>query len=379
MLYTILVAICTAFTALSIIAVARIARRPRSDAPEAVPPRPLPPVSVLKPLCGVDDSLAANLESFFRLDYPVFELVFGIEGSEDPAAALVREMSARFPHVACRLVIHAGGRAINPKVSNLRAMLSSVRHDVLVISDSNVSVPPSYLRVLVNELIQPKVGLVTSLFAGVGEQTLGASLENLHLNGLIAGSVATSQELAGRAIAVGKSMAFRRSTFERLGGFESIASVLAEDYVMGRMFREAGLEVRIAPQIIQTVCVHTPVRAFLRRHQRWSLMRSRLQPLLYPLEPLSSPLAIALLAPLFGVSLGWSLLWALALVMLRDGAQWWVMRGRQGLLRVLPLVPLKEVLVLGIWMAAPFFKYVSWRGNRVRLSSGTRLYATSVR
>ncbi len=238
-LYLALVFLSTMFVVFGALAAWRSHTRPRT------PVASFPPVSVLKPLCGVDTALRDNLQTFFEQDYPVFELVFGVQGEDDPAAIVVRELRAAYPDVICRLVVHDGGRGVNPKVSNLRSMMGAVMHDVVVVSDSNVAVHPAYLREMATELAQKdapgdRVGLVTSLFTGVEEETLGATLENLHLNGTVAGGVAISNELLSKAAVVGKSMMFRRTVFERLGGFSSVAHVLAEDYVMGRMFEAAG-------------------------------------------------------------------------------------------------------------------------------------------
>jgi ceramide glucosyltransferase len=370
MLFVLIASVCTFATLVGMAAVWTVTARRR-----AAPPTATPPVSILKPLCGADDALEANLDGFFRQRYPEYELIFGVEGAHDPAIPVVEGLRRRYPHVPCRLVVHQGGRGINPKVSNLRHMLDAVQHDVLLVSDSNIAVSPDYLAGLVALLDEPKVGVVTSLFCGVGEESLGATLESLHLNGPVIAAVAASQFAAGRPVTVGKSLLFRRSTFERLGGFESVASILAEDYVLGRMFREAGYQVRVAPEVVHNVVVHTPLSAFLRRHQRWGLIRFRLNPVNYALEPLGSPLAVALLAPLLGASLAPALLWALALGLLRDAFQWWRLRGPAGLARALPYGPLKELLILGVWATAPFVRHVSWRGRRVRLSAGTRLYA----
>ncbi len=373
MFYITLIALCTFATLLGVVSVWRVTGRrvqPSSDAPA---------ISVLKPLCGADDRLESNLVSFFKQDYPAFELVFGVEGASDPAIAVVRRLRLQYPDVSCQLVIHDGGRGLNPKVSNLRAMVDAAQYDLAIISDSNILAPPDYVTQMAAALESDRVGMVTSLFCGAGEQTLGATLENLHLNGPVAASLAASVTVSGKPVTVGKSVLFRRGVFERLGGFESVASVLAEDYVMGRMFREAGYDVCFAPVVVRNVCASTTVSAFVRRHIRWGLMRWRLNPLRYPLESLANPMFLALLAPLFGFSLGWTLAWAVGLCIVRDSIQWWRLRGLSGLLRALPLGPFKELLSLGIWAWAPFVRHVSWRRTTLRLSAGTRLYAQSPR
>ncbi|MCA9522991.1 MAG: glycosyltransferase [Myxococcales bacterium] len=338
-----------------------------------------PPITILKPLCGVDDRLRGNLESFFQQCYPQFELIFGVEGSSDPAIAVVEELRRAYPDVRARLVLHNGGRGLNPKVSNLCAMLEAESHDLVVVSDSNVRVAPSYLREMSDAFVgELNVGLVTHLFYGTGERTVGATLENLQLNGWIAGNVAASHLIPGETAVIGKSLMFRRSELEPLGGLASLANILAEDHVLGQMYRRAGYAIRLAPRAVANVCAKTSLAAFGSRQLRWAVMRSRLVPMLYALEWISYPLAIPLLAVALGehaATIGVTLAWALTISMLRDAAGWLTLRGPKGLLAALPLVPLKELAMLAVWLAAPLIRQVDWRGNQLYVSSGTRLFA----
>jgi ceramide glucosyltransferase len=224
-------------------------------------------------------------------------------------------------------------------------------------------------------MAQPGVGLVFNLIAGVGERTLGATLENLELNGPIAAGMAVPTELLDHPAVVGKSMLFRRSAFDRLGGFESVASVLAEDYVIGRAFRAAGHAVRLAPTPVCNVSQTTAVRTFFARQLRWAMLRLRLQPFAYLLEPLTRPMLVALCAPLAGLPLGPALVVGFSLTLMRDGAIWWLLRGPVGMLPAMLLLPLRDALMLAAWLGAPWFRHVRWRGRRLRLSAGTRLYA----
>lgn len=360
-----LLTVCSAATLIMVIALAR-ATRPRAGATAT------PPVTVLKPLCGADDALEANLATFFAQDYPAFELVFGVVDPADRAIPVVRRLMAAHPAVAARLVVHDGRQGLNPKVANLRGMLAAGAHDVVVISDSNVAVGRDHLRSLVARL-EPGVGLVTGLLVGAGERTLGARLEGLHLTGAVAGAVAGAEMLAGNALVIGKTLLFRRAVFERLGGMESLAAVLAEDYVMGRMFTEAGLA-GVATAPVRNVVVRSTTWTFVRRLARWALLRSRLQPLLYPAELLANPSALALLAVALGADAAAVAAWAVATTLVRDAGAWLILRGRAGLATVLLGVP-KDLLALGAWVAAPWKRRVSWRGRRYRVSAGTRLFA----
>lgn len=369
-LYLMLGLVSTAWAVGGVLAVWRVRARARLG----VLPGALPPVSVLKPLCGVDDALEENLRTFFEQDHEVFELVFGVRGDEDPAIDVVRRLRREYPAVRAKLVVHDGQRAQNPKVANLRAMVEAAEHDVVVISDSNVRVARDYLRRMESELMEPGVGLVSSPIVGDGERSVGASVEGLHLTGFVAPSIALATRL-GHAAVIGKSMMFRRSVFEGLGGFESVSHVLAEDYVIGRMFQAAGHRVTLASEAVRNTTRRTRLLDHLRRQTRWTMMRVRLAPGAYALEALTVPMWLALMAPLFGVDGRAPLIWALVVTLGRDGATWVILRGRAGLLRALPLFLVRDACVFAAWLVAPFRKHVRWRDHRVRVSAGSRLYA----
>jgi ceramide glucosyltransferase len=370
-LEAVFVLITTAWVVTGPVVLFRVRRR---QAPDHRAVTDAEPVSVLKPVAGIDDGLETNLRTFFVQNYPRYEIVFGVQGEEDPALELIRRLMREHPEVDARVVVHDGGRGINPKVSNLRAMLTAARHDVMVVSDSNIRVHPSYLREMQGEMSRPKVGLVTSLFAGVGEKTLGALVENAHLNATVVAGVVVPSEVFGHPVAVGKSMMFRRSLIDKIGGLESVAYVLAEDYVIGRMFHEAGFDVRLCPEPVMNVVAKNSLGSFCRRQLRWNMIRLRLQPFPFLLEPLTVPLFTAALAILLGAPAWWTLGWALGITAARDAAQWIMMRGPRGLVPALLVIPLRELLVFGVWMATFPKRHVSWRGNRVRVSAGTRLY-----
>jgi ceramide glucosyltransferase len=326
---------------------------------------------VLKPLAGADPDLEQNLESFFRQDHPSFEILLGVEDPLDPAIAVAERVIARHPEVEARLVVHRGTGATNPKVSNLGGILPLARHELVLISDSNVRVPRGYLRDLAETIERTGAGLVSSLFAGTGGRSLGAALERAQLNGFVAHGVA-APALLGEPVVVGKSMLLRKSVFLRLGGLDTVKNVLGEDYVIGKMFQHGGWPVRLAPMVIDNVIGEISLRAFWRRHLRWSMLRFRLHPLGFVLEPLASPLA---LLPLALMALGaWGWVWALAVLALRDAGGWVSLRGWRGSWQPLLLAPLREALALAIWVTTFFVRHVSWRGHQVRIGAGTLAY-----
>lgn len=333
-----------------------------------------PPVTVLKPLAGADPSLASNLESFFEQDHTDMELVFGVERDDDPAIPIVQSLMLRYPNVPSKLIVHSGRRGFNPKVRNLGGMIEHASHDLVLISDSNVRAPTHYVREAAALFASdPSIGLVTHLFAGRGESTLASNLECVTLTGYVAAGTALPTTV-GDAAVVGKSMLFSRKQLEPLGGLERVRDVLAEDYVIGKMFQRAGLRVVIAPTVLDNVVGAVGARSHFDRQLRWSMLRMRLRPLAFVLEPLSSPLvafpfAVAALGPALALA------WLAAMYVIRDAAAWLMLRGRSGLWAPLVLGPLRDAVALAVWAATPLKRHVSWRGNKLRLGAGTLLFA----
>ena len=328
-------------------------------------------VSVLKPLSGADAQLDQNLRSYFEQDHPELELVFGVTDANDPALAVVARLQREHPGVACRVVVHAGGTALNPKVRNLLGMLPHARHDLVLISDSNLRAPPHAVRELC-ELYGEGVGMVSNLFAGTAEAALGAALENVQLNGFCAAGSALPT-LSGDAAVIGKSTLFSRFELEKLGGLSRLSCVLAEDFVLGKMFERAGLRVVIAPTVLAQPNPTSTLRAAFARHLRWAMLRWRLRPVAALLEPITSPLLMLPFAwLLFGA---WSALWFFALLAVRDLGGWVLLRGEQRAWIPVLLGPVRELAAPLAWLLGAFKRHVTWRGQRLRISAGTLLYA----
>lgn len=366
---SVLVALTTSWTVLGAYAVATVKRG--SDL-VSLPSR-LPAVTVLKPLSGADPSLEQNLASFFTQDHPELQLVFGVERADDPALEVVRQLMALHPTVDATVVVHKLPSGLNPKVRNLRGMISHAKHDLILISDSNVRAPSHYVRELATiKASDPAIGLVTNLFAGYGAGGLGADLESVQLSGFVAAGAALPTAV-GDAAVIGKSMLMSRADLDAMGGFDRVADVLAEDYVIGKMFENVGKKVVMAPTILSNIVGRLSVKAVFDRHLRWSMMRARLRPVCFFLEPLTIPLFVLPLALIaFGA---WAFVWLFSMYLLRDVVGWTILRGARGLRAPMLLGALRDVLALAVWCATPFKRHVAWRGHRVRVGAGTVLTA----
>jgi ceramide glucosyltransferase len=335
-----------------------------------------PPASILKPLCGLDDGLLDNLASFARLDYPAYEVLLGLRTLDDAAWPVAHQAVRRWPG-RFRVVLQRGEPGMNPKVNQLITLAREARHDLLVVSDSNVRVESGYLSGIAAALDDESVGLVTHPIAGMGEKRAGSVMDHLHLAGAIAPGVVAAKCLVGRDFVVGKSMALRRRDLERLGGFESVKDVLAEDWVMGvRVGRVLGKRVAVGHRPVLNVSVRRSVRDFASRYARWSvLQRQAVGPLAHGAQVLMNPVLLAVGAVLLDpgpASLGVAAVVCGAKATL-DGLSARALRPPGFELRQLALVPVKDLVYGAAFAWGVFRRDVTWRGNRLLVRRGTRV------
>jgi len=334
-----------------------------------------PRVTILKPIAGLDEDLAANLESFAHLDYPSFEILIGVADASDPALPALHAFVARHPELDVRILQTDEREALNPKVAQLIGLERHARGEILVVSDANVRVAPSYLMSLVAELSQPGVGLVSSVVAGTGEKTFGAALENLQLCAMIAPGVISSSVVADLSLTVGKSMAMWRRDLVRLGGFGSVGDVLAEDYVMGRRFRKQGYGVRVVLDPVENRNVACSFGRTLERHTRWAKMRRAIMPGAFAIEVLLTPIAVALGAALLSPSRATiaALLGCVAMQICGAALATRKVRGVPFRTSHLLLEPVRAVLLQVCWLRAALSRRVEWRGHPFIVGPDSRL------
>ena len=329
-------------------------------------------VSILKPVCGLDDELEENLESFAQLRGIRSEMIISIADGNDPAVPIVERVQRRHPHLDWRIIIGGNPRLEdgNRKVARLIAAQREACGDILFISDSNVRIQPDDIANTIAAFERdPRIGCISNLFTGARAASFGATIESLHLlSFVVAGNVLAA---FGRVpCVVGKSIAISRRALEAIGGFESFANVLAEDQAIGVAVRDAGYRVKLSPIVVRNIVVNRTLHRALDRQIRWNKIRCAFSKAMYAAEFLVNPLPIALLiAPFTTLSL------PIAVVILRIAQVALLAHATDADLRLrdLLLVPLLDVLQFGAQLIPYVDDRVTWRGYSVRLGPNTVL------
>lgn len=355
-----------AYLLLAIIAI--IVKRPRDRLAEES--GDLPPITVLKPLCGDEPCLYEALRSFCRQDYPQFQIVFGVREASDAACATVASLVKEFPDLDLKLVVDERINGQNLKVSNLSNMLGWARHDCLVISDSDVFVEHDYLRKIAVLLKRPKVGLVTCMYRA---RTLAQSASRfgaLFIDDWFMPAVMVSRLLGVQSFVSGVTMAIHRDTLSQIGGLESVTDCLADDYMLGCAVRRLGLRTVVAPFFVETMVAEDTLHAVVRHELRWMSTIRSVQPIGY----FFSGITCGVTLPLLGVILtggSLSLLYLLGgalllrLVLHRLASR----RAPVEVIRSIWLLPVRDLFVFGAWMAGFVYRSVTWREKAVAVSN----------
>lgn len=328
-------------------------------------------VTILKPLCGVDDDLERNLLSFFAIDHEPLQLVFGTADPGDPALELVRRIARRHRHRDVAIVVGTTSAAASPKVALLEALLPHAKHDVILLSDSNVRVAPDEIALVLPEFADPRVGMVHQPVVGVDEDSVAAAIENLHYSELAGFCVVAIHALAGQHIVNAKGQWVRRAALADVDGFAGVRHAGADDYRLSRLVAAAGWRLRLAPVPVRTVQRAWSWRQLWGRHLRHSGLRRRLCGAAYPAELFFNPLpwAVALAATEFA-----ALVPALvALKIALEVSALRMLRGSFPAWRHAALIPLKDLVYLVGWFASFTVSTVTWRDRTFRIAKGGEL------
>lgn len=326
-----------------------------------------PPISILKPLAGVDEGLEDNLRTFFEQRYPAFEILFAVRNFKDPAIAVAERLRAAYPAIPSRLIVTGEPPYANAKVFSLDRMLAAASHDLVVMSDSDVRVTPAMLSTIAAEFQDPHLGLATCPYRAVPGHSLWSTLEAVGLNTEFIGGVLVARMLDGMKFALGPTIAARRETLLRIGGFDAVKDYLAEDFVMGKLAAGHGYGVILSSYAIEHRIGAQAFAANLKHRLRWSRSTRRSRPWGYVGQVFTNPLPLALL--LWAVAPAW---WPVVAVtaIFRAAAVWATASHALGdplVRRLWWLVPLQDIASFLVWIGGFFGNTILWRGRKYYL------------
>jgi ceramide glucosyltransferase len=344
-----------------------------SDSTQVFPNSRTPPVSILRPLKGLDPHMYAAFCSLCLLEYDEYEVLFGVRDLNDPSIALVEKLREEFPFRQLRLLHCPQALGLNDKVSTLLQMLPQAKYEHVIINDSDILVPRDYLRRVMSILAKPGVGMVTTLYRGLAGATLGSKLEAVGLSTEFACGVLVARTLEGIRFGLGATIATTRSLLLEIGGLAPILDCLGDDYEIGARIAAAGHKVELAQVVVETALPDYRFRDFWTHQLRWARNVKDRRPAQY-----------------FGLIVSFALIWAVLAALAHPHAWWtWlvltvtvaarltaalvvgrcVLRDPQ-LPRDLWLLPLRDLLALSVWLVSYLGDEVEWRGERFKVSDG---------
>lgn len=333
-----------------------------------------PPVSILKPVKGLDYEAYANFASFCQQDYPEFELLFGVAAADDPAVPVIQKLQRDFPQHRIRLIV-AQAESPNRKACILHNLAAQASYEMLVVSDSDMRVAPDYLRRVVAPLADPAIGFVTCPYKGGKPLTLTAKLEALHMGAIFLPSVLVARGFLQMRFAMGATIALRRRDLDRIGGFAAVANYLADDYQIGLRIAALGLRGYLSDYVVTAILGHTTFKDQWDREVRWARCNRVCRPLEYPgiLLTFSTPLAVCLLlmsgfSPIGWQALGgsvllrWLVAWLIAGYTSNEAVRDWLL-----------LLPLRDMLSALVWLVGGIGKRITWRGESFLVQGDGRM------
>jgi ceramide glucosyltransferase len=359
----------TAYAVLVAVAAVRLARRARRQLLGAF----APPVSLLKPLHGPEPELASHIESFFKQDYPDFEIIFCASTEQDEGLQIARDVAARYPQVKARFLCSGHSPYANAKVWSLEHMEKAAAHPFLVVSDSDVSVSPNYLRAVVAPFEDRRVGMVTCLYRGVTGGSFWSTLEGVGMSIEMSAGVLVAEMFEGMKFALGPTMVVRRESLDKVGGFRALGPYHADDFMLGSLIAASGQQVVLSTHTINHHVLNLSFSTSVLHQVRWMKSTRFSRPkghmgtaltFSIPYGFLGAGVAVALSQPLLGT---FFLLWSLASRVILAGLVGGLVVAEPRLLRTMLLYPLRDLLGFGYWVASYVSNQVRWRGQAFNL------------
>ncbi len=338
-----------------------------------------PPVSVLKPVLGLDFGSYENFASFCRQEYPDFEVLFAVNDDQDAAVPMVRQIIAEFPERKIRLLVGAEQFGANRKVNKLARLAREAQYEVLVLTDGDVRVGPRYLREVVAPLADPKTGAVTSFYRGIAENNLGAEIEAVGASSDFFAGVLMAEWTEGMTFALGASIATTKEWLGKMGGFEAIANTLADDYELGHRIAKAGGAVVLSREAVWTMYPAQTLRSFWDHQVRWARTVRLCRPLAYVGLLFTQGLPWALLAAFVAPAKWIAGAYLFGYLILRFAMAWtvgiWGV-GDEVLRRKIWLLPLRDAIHFVVWLASFASNHIRWGNIEYAIRQGRMVAIT---
>ena len=361
------------FLLLTIVGVVRFRSETRKFASAKVGDAELPPVSVLKPVHGMEAQLRENIESFFRQDYPAYEILFAADEADDPALKLVREISARYPQIPCRILVTGKPPWPNPPAYCFYRMAEVATHEILVTSDSDVEVAPNYLRKVVAPMLDPKVGMVTCVYRGKNAAGFWAGLTAIGMSVEMTAGVLVANLLEGMKFGLGPTIAVKKEAVNKIGGYEVLGDFFANDFMIGNLIDKAGYRVVLSEHVIDHVVSQKNFKKMWENQLRWAKSTRYSRPrghfgsgLIFaiPYGLLGLAAGIALGLPELGLALFGAAL--LNRVLESWVVGWGIVRDPVALKQIW-MFPLRDLLGFIVWVTSYTGATTAWRDSRYEL------------
>ena len=332
-----------------------------------------PPVSLLKPVRGVDFGSYENFASFCRQDYPHYEILFGVNDSTDPAVPLIQRLIAEFPDRHIRLFVGAERLGANRKVNKLARLAREAQHEILAVTDGDVRVGTTYLREVVAPFTDEKIGAVTSFYRAIAEKNVGAELEAIGASSDFFAGVLVAEWMEGISFALGASIVTTKRWLQRIGGFEAIANMHSDDYELGHRIAQAGGKVLLSHETVWTMYPAQTLAGFWQHQVRWARTVRLCRPLSYAGLLFTHGLPWAVLAALISPVTWLSAAYLSAYLCLRfaEAAAVGVWGVRDEVLRRnLWMLPLRDAVYFLVWIASFASKRICWGGEEYTMHGG---------
>ena len=328
-----------------------------------------PPVTILKPIYGLDPDMLNCLRSFCQQDYPKFQVIFGLQNEKDPAIPFVKKVVEEFSNCEISFIINTELHGTNHKVSNLINMNPYIKYEYLLIADSDMRVSQNYLSQVMEPFSDEKVGVITCLYSGRSTGRITSKLNAMFINTWFLPSVLISRILQPMKYCLGATMIVKRGVLSKIGGFKSLSNHLADDYILGKLISSLGYKIYLSDYIVENMVEETSLKNLIKHELRWARTLRRVEPIGYALTFLTDSLVL-------GISLGIILyvikgslllllipafLTLLLRIILHNSSN--EITKSENLSEIL-LIPLRDILSF-------FIRFISYTGNSVEWRNNT--------